>query len=214
MAEKKYINKNGLQYFFTKIKSIFGNYGNLTNKPKINNVELSDNCLLSDLGIQQTYIGTEEPTDESVKIWINPEGEPTDIPIIGSSDWEVDSDITITDETTSVINIEMKKAYKEVLIFIDLTKNNLGFGSLWWKLNGKNINYSSLQTYRYYYANYKVTPLFTYFTITSTNNIQVGSTPVIASSTNNIEKISSFSIQLNENFYFPKNTKIQILGKE
>lgn len=61
-------------------KQIANDYAPLDNKPQINNVEVSGNKSLSDFGIEQIYIGTEEPTDPSVKVWINPEGEPTSLP--------------------------------------------------------------------------------------------------------------------------------------
>ena len=55
-------------------------YTELINKPKINNVELNGNKTLNDLGIQQTYIGTTEPTDDSVEVWINPSGDAVTVP--------------------------------------------------------------------------------------------------------------------------------------
>lgn len=61
-------------------KAIGKDYAPLANKPKVNNVELSGNKSLSDLGIEQIYIGPDEPTDPSVKVWINPEGDATSIP--------------------------------------------------------------------------------------------------------------------------------------
>lgn len=90
------------------------NYNDLTNKPKINNVELLNNKNLKDLGIQQIYIGQEEPKDESVEVWIEPEGEATGIP---SKTSELENDSGFVDETfvknaiTNAISSALKEEY-------------------------------------------------------------------------------------------------------
>ena len=76
----QYLDKNGMKYLWSKIKAKFGSYENLDNKPSINNIELSGNKSLKDIGVQQTYIGNEEPTDESITVWIEPNGEAAGIP--------------------------------------------------------------------------------------------------------------------------------------
>lgn len=55
-------------------------YTELENKPKINNIELNGNKTLSDLGIQQTVISETKPTDDSVKVWIDPSGDGVTVP--------------------------------------------------------------------------------------------------------------------------------------
>lgn len=270
-------------------------YSELENKPKINNVELNGNKTLSELGVQQTYIGTTEPTDDSVEIWINPSEEGATVPtsetdptvpshvknitqenitswnnksefsgsyndlsdkptipeehslpiasstILGGikvganleitedgvlnaqaggggsstavSEWEVVANNVIEDSTTSNISIEFDKSYSELLIFVDLGANNQQLGANWWKLNNKNINYTTMSTYRYYYARYFVTPLFTFFEVTSTNNNTVGTAAVSASSTTNTDKVTNFSITLSDDKKFLEGAKIQILGR-
>ena len=270
-------------------------YTQLSNKPKINNVELNGNKTLSELGVQQTYIGKTEPTDDSVEIWINPSEEGATVPtsetdptvpshvknitqenitswnnksefsgsyndlsdkptipeeyslpiasstILGGikvganleitedgvlnaqaggggsstavSEWEVVANNVIEDSTTSNISIEFDKSYSELLIFVDLGANNQQLGANWWKLNNKNINYTTMSTYRYYYARYFVTSLFTFFEVTSTNNNTVGAAAVSASSTTNTDKVTNFSITLSDDKKFLEGAKIQILGR-
>lgn len=55
-------------------------YTELINKPKINNVELNGNKTLNDLGIQQTVVSETQPTDPSVKVWIDPSGDSIVVP--------------------------------------------------------------------------------------------------------------------------------------
>lgn len=55
-------------------------YTELINKPKINNVELNGNKTLNDLGIQQTVVSETQPTDSSVKVWIDPSGDSIVVP--------------------------------------------------------------------------------------------------------------------------------------
>lgn len=66
------------------------NYNDLSNKPKINNVELSGNKSLNDIGVQQTVISETEPTDPSVTVWIDPSGNTVTVPT-KTSDLENDS---------------------------------------------------------------------------------------------------------------------------
>ena len=283
-------------------------YTQLSNKPKINNVELAGNKSLSDLGIQQTIVSETEPTDDSVDVWIDPSGDTVIVPtktsqlqndsgfiasesdptvpshvknitqgnitswnnksefsgsyndltdkptipeeyslpiasstILGGikvganleitedgvlnaqaggggsstavSEWEVVANNVIEDSTTSNISIEFDKSYSELLIFVDLGANNQQLGANWWKLNNKNINYTTMSTYRYYYARYFVTPLFTFFEVTSTNNNTVGTAAVSASSTTNTDKVTNFSITLSDDKKFLEGAKIQILGR-
>lgn len=59
------------------------NYNELSGKPKINGVELIGNKTTEDLGIEagkEVYIGSEEPTDEDVVIWVDPSEEADKIP--------------------------------------------------------------------------------------------------------------------------------------
>lgn len=55
-------------------------YEELENKPKINNVELIGNKSLSDLGVKQVEISETQPTDPSVKVWIDPSGDSIVVP--------------------------------------------------------------------------------------------------------------------------------------
>ena len=66
--------------FVDNIKTGTGNYQDLTDKPKINNVELSGNKTLNDIGVQQTVISETEPVDDSVQVWINPSGDAVTVP--------------------------------------------------------------------------------------------------------------------------------------
>lgn len=68
------------------------NYNELSGKPKINGVELIGNKTTKDLGIEleEIFIGSEEPTDEDIKVWIDPTEEAeeyakkTDIPDVSN----------------------------------------------------------------------------------------------------------------------------------
>lgn len=86
------------------------NYNDLTDKPKVNNIELAGNKTLKELGIQQIFIGEEEPKDESVEIWINPDGQSTEIPI-KTSDLENDSGFV----DNKYVQNEINKAIFQVL---------------------------------------------------------------------------------------------------
>lgn len=80
------LDKNGLQYFWGKTKQYVdnntgvSNYADLSNKPRINNVELIGNKSLSDIGVQQTVISETEPIDDSVEVWIDPSGDSVTVP--------------------------------------------------------------------------------------------------------------------------------------
>jgi hypothetical protein len=87
MLEMEIIEPNILEMELTgQIPSTTGgttNYNDLFGKPKINGVELKGNLTTQDLKIEaenEVYVGTEEPTDEDVEVWINPDGEPVTIP--------------------------------------------------------------------------------------------------------------------------------------
>lgn len=79
------LDKNGLEHFWENAKEYVDSnkttsYSPLTDKPKINNVELSGNKTLNDIGVQQTVISETEPVDDSVKVWINPSADASTIP--------------------------------------------------------------------------------------------------------------------------------------
>lgn len=111
---KSYLDKTGLQRFWERIKLKLGNYVNLSNKPRINNVELNGNKTLNEIGVQQTQISTDEPTDESVQVWINPEGEPIGIPT-KTSDLVNDSGFAteafVNNSISNAITSALKEAY-------------------------------------------------------------------------------------------------------
>ena len=79
------LDKNGLEHFWGNAKEYVDSnkttsYSPLTDKPKINNVELSGNKTLTDIGVQQTVISETEPVDNSVQVWINPTSEGVFVP--------------------------------------------------------------------------------------------------------------------------------------
>lgn len=79
------LDKNGLEHFWGNAKEYVDSnkttsYSPLTDKPKINNVELSGNKTLTDIGVQQTVISETEPVDNSVQVWINPSGNSVTVP--------------------------------------------------------------------------------------------------------------------------------------
>lgn len=106
------LDKNGLQYFWGKAKEYVdnntgvSNYADLSNKPRINNVELIGNKSLSDIGVQQTVISETEPMDDSVEVWIDPSGDVTTIPT-KTSDLVNDSGF-ITEETDPTVPSHVK----------------------------------------------------------------------------------------------------------
>ena len=209
------LDKNGLQYYWQKTKQY-----------------------VDDLDIQQTVISETEPTDSNVDVWINPNGEVSPIPTktsdlindsnfateswvnqqisniqpSGSSVYETVVNNIINNGTTQNINIDFDKSYNELIVYIDLGGNNKQLGSVFWKINNTNANYTGMATYRYYHAKYTVTPLFTMFDISSSNNNQAGY-DVVRGQSGNINKISSFSVTLSGDLYFPNGTKVQILGR-
>lgn len=82
MAEKKYFSDNGLTHLKEVLKA----------------------------RIQQTYVGETEPTNASVQVWINPEGEPIGIPT-KTSDLVNDSGFV----TESYVNQAISTAITDVL---------------------------------------------------------------------------------------------------
>ena len=100
------LDKNGLEHFWGNAKEYVDSnkttsYSPLTDKPKINNVELSGNKTLTDIGVQQTVISETEPMDDSVEVWIDPSGDVTTIPT-KTSDLVNDSGF-ITEETDPTV---------------------------------------------------------------------------------------------------------------
>lgn len=78
-------------------------YEILSNKPKINDVELVGNKNLADLGIQQAFIGEKEPTDPSVTVWIDPSESGSKIPT-KVSELENDSGFVNEDDVEEAIS--------------------------------------------------------------------------------------------------------------
>lgn len=81
-------------------------------------LELDAVKMYSDDGTPQNevYVGTDEPTEESVEVWIDPSGEPDKIPT-KTSELENDSNfITIEDTIENITqlttNLEANKVYK------------------------------------------------------------------------------------------------------
>lgn len=285
------LDKNGLEHFWENAKEYVDSnkttsYSPLTDKPKINNVELSGNKTLTDIGVQQTVISETEPTDSSVQVWINPSGDSVTVPTktseltndsgfitnsvsdltnytktsdlsnvatsgsyndllnkptiptktsdltndsdfategwvnqqistiqpSGSSAYETVANNTINNGTTQSINIDFDNSYNELIVYIDFGSGNKQLGSAFWKINNINANYTTMSTYRFYHAQYTVTPLFTMFDVSSSNNNQAGYN-VVRGQSGNINKISSFSVALSGDLYFPNGTKVQILGR-
>ena len=288
------LDKNGLEHFWDKAKEYVDSnkttsYSPLTDKPKINNVELNGNKSLGELGIQLLSYGSEEPTNESYTAWLDPNGETINIPtktsdltndsdfitnnvdnltnytktselsIVatsgsyndlsnkptiptkvsqltndsnyatenwvedkisniqpsgggGSSSYETVEDYTINNGTTQNINFSFNNSYNELIVYIDLGGNNKKLGSVFWKINNINANYTNFQTYRYYCVKYTVTPIFTVFDASNTNNNNVGYN-VVRGISYNTNKISNFSITLSGSIYFPNGTSIKIVGR-
>lgn len=97
------------------------NYNDLSNKPKINNVELTGNKSLNEIGVKQVYIGEEEPTDESVTVWINPNEEATEIPqktsdLINDSGFITDNTNNLTNytKTSELSNVATSGSYNDL----------------------------------------------------------------------------------------------------
>lgn len=209
------LDKNGLQYYWQKTKQY-----------------------VDDLDIQQTVISETEPTDSNVDVWINPNGEVSPIPTktsdlindsnfateswvnqqisniqpSGSSVYETVVNNIINNGTTQNINIDFDNSYSELIVYIDFGGNNKQLNSAFWKINNINANNTNMSTYRFYHAKYTVTPLFTMFDVSTSNNNQTGYN-VVRGQSGNINKISNFSITLKEGLYFPNGTKVQILGR-
>lgn len=98
--------------FVDNIKTGTGNYQDLTNKPQINNVELSGNKTLTDIGVQQTVISETEPVDDSVQVWINPSGDAVTVPT-KTSDLINDSGF-ITNTVNNLTNYTKSSELSEV----------------------------------------------------------------------------------------------------
>ena len=101
------LDKNGLEHFWGNAKEYVDSnkttsYSPLTDKPKINNVELNGNKTLNDIGVQQTVISETEPTDSSVQVWINPSGDAVTVPT-KTSDLDNDSGF-ITNNVDNLTN--------------------------------------------------------------------------------------------------------------
>ena len=121
------LNKNGLQYFWGKAKEYVdnntgaSNYTDLSNKPRINNVELIGNKSLSELGIQQTVISETEPMDDSVEVWIDPSGDSVTVPT-KTSDLTNDSgfitnsvnDLTNYTKTSDLSSVATSGSYNDL----------------------------------------------------------------------------------------------------
>lgn len=84
-------------------------YNDLSNKPKINNVELSGNKSLGDIGVQQTVISETEPTDPSVTVWIDPSGNTVTVPT-KTSDLTNDSGFVTKTYVTNAISTAIGNA--------------------------------------------------------------------------------------------------------
>lgn len=121
------LDKNGLQYFWGKAKEYVdnntgvSNYTDLSNKPRINNVELIGNKSLSELGIQQTVVDDVEPTDPSVEVWIDPSGDSVTVPtktsdLINDSGFITNSvnDLTNYTKTSDLSSVATSGSYNDL----------------------------------------------------------------------------------------------------
>ena len=120
------LDKNGLEHFCGNAKEYVDSnkttsYSPLTDKPKINNVELSGNKTLNDIGVQQTVISETEPTDPSVKVWIDPSGNTVTVPT-KTSDLDNDSgfitnsvsDLTNYTKTSELSSVATSGSYNDL----------------------------------------------------------------------------------------------------
>lgn len=120
------LDKNGLEHFWDKAKEYVDSnkttsYSPLTDKPKINNVELSGNKTLTDIGVQQTVISETEPVDNSVQVWINPSGDAVTVPT-KTSDLDNDSgfitnsvsDLTNYTKTSELSSVATSGSYNDL----------------------------------------------------------------------------------------------------
>ena len=121
------LDKNGLQYFWGKTKQYVdnntgvSNYADLSNKPRINNVELIGNKSLSDIGVQQTVISETEPIDDSVEVWIDPSGDSVTVPtktsdLINDSGFITNSvnDLTNYTKTSDLSSVATSGSYNDL----------------------------------------------------------------------------------------------------
>lgn len=120
------LDKNGLEHFWDKAKEYVDSnkttsYSPLTDKPKINNVELSGNKTLTDIGVQQTVISETEPVDDSVQVWINPSGDAVTVPtktsdLINDSGFITNSvsDLTNYTKTSELSSVATSGSYNDL----------------------------------------------------------------------------------------------------
>lgn len=107
MANKNFLDNNGLSYFWQKIVNVF--------VKKVDGMGLSQESYTTQeknklAELQQTYVGEEEPTNESVVIWIKPSEAGSEIPT-KTSDLTNDSGFT----TETYVNQAISTAITDVL---------------------------------------------------------------------------------------------------
>lgn len=192
-------------------------YTQLSNKPKINNVELNGNKTLSELGVQQTYIGKTEPTDDSVKVWINPNGSNEEWSLIET--FEADGINGVFEKT----NINLKKA----IVSID-AKIGTASKTMYLRIKtGNDIDYlrcgyisGVVNTQKEYITTVEIeTQPFVIITARTCSKADTSSFNIInVSLPNNFEKkgnIKAISIgHSSEEFVPPAGTIINIYGVE
>lgn len=192
-------------------------YSELENKPKINNVELNGNKTLSELGVQQTYIGTTEPTDDSVKVWINPNGSNGEWSLIET--FEADGVNGVFEKT----NINLKKAIVSIDAKIGTTSKTMYLRIK----TGNDIDYlrcgyisGVVNTQKEYITTVEIeTQPFVIITARTCSKADTSSFNIInVSLPNNFEKkgnIKAISIgHSSEEFVPPAGTIINIYGVE
>ena len=106
MANKNFLDKNGLLYFWEKILNAF--------VKKDGNKVLSDNNYTTEeknklAELKQAYVGEEEPTDESVVVWIKPSETASEIPT-KTSDLINDSKFVTETDVNNAISEAVGKA--------------------------------------------------------------------------------------------------------
>lgn len=192
-------------------------YTQLSNKPKINNVELNGNKTLSDLGIQQTVVSETEPTDDSVKVWINPNGSNEEWSLIET--FEADGINGVFEKT----NINLKKA----IVSID-AKIGTASKTMYLRIKtGNDIDYlrcgyisGVVNTQKEYITTVEIeTQPFVIITARTCSKADTSSFNIInVSLPNNFEKkgnIKAISIgHSSEEFVPPAGTIINIYGVE
>ena len=81
-------------------------------------------AIKGDKGDSGVYIGTEKPTDESVNVWVNPNGEGIELPTGGSSNV-----FSITEETTEAVTsftIQLPTTFDNIYIL----NTHITFGTI------------------------------------------------------------------------------------